>query len=360
MSELSELIAKRLRAVGPMSLADFMHEALLHPSYGYYTTRDPLGAQGDFVTAPELSQVFGELIGLWCYDTWERLGRPEPVLLVELGPGRGTLMHDALGALGRVPDFRAALRLHLVEASETLTQIQRTRLAGFDVTWHRDLGSLPEGPILLVANEFLDALPIVQLERGAAHWHERLVALAPDGKGMTLVRAEVPSPLAMLVPSELGNAELGSVFELCPAALTLAAHLGWRLGAAPGAALIIDYGHGEKACGDTLQAARRHRYCGILDEPGSADLTAHVDFASFAEAASAAGAHSHGPVTQRDFLLRLGVEARAQQIIARARGAERDIVASAVRRLIDPAEMGTLFKVLALTSPGVPAPDGFA
>jgi len=360
MSELQALIARRIRATGPMSLAEYMHQALLHPRYGYYVTRDPLGAEGDFVTAPEVSQVFGELIGLWCADTWTRLGRPEPVLLVELGPGRGTLMQDALRAAVREPEFRRALRLHLVEASPTLRRVQQDRLGGTAAAWHDELNSVPEGSMILVANEFLDALPIVQLERGDGGWCERVVTLADDGETLVLACATAPSPLADLVPTELNQSPLGSIIELRPSALTLAADLGRRLAAAPGAALLIDYGHVRQACGDTLQAVRRHRRSGILDEPGTADLTAHVDFASFAAAARAAGAVVHGPVTQGAFLCNLGIETRATQLLARAAPEQRDIIASAVRRLIEPAEMGTLFKVLALSSPGVPKPDGFS
>jgi NADH dehydrogenase [ubiquinone] 1 alpha subcomplex assembly factor 7 len=359
-SVLSDLIARRIRALGPMSIAEFMREALQHPRFGYYATRDPLGAEGDFITAPEASQVFGELVGLWCADTWERIGRPDPVLLVELGPGRGTLLQDALGATARMKDFRRALRLHLVETGERLRQVQQERLAEFAPTWHRELGGIPEGPFILIANEFLDALPIVQLERGEVHWHDRAVDLASNGEKLIFARAAAPSALATLVPSKLAGAAPGSIFEACPAALAIAAHLGRRLTTAPGVALFIDYGHAESACGDTLQAVRRHRYCGILDQPGSADLTAHVDFARFAEAARAAGAVTYGPVTQRDFLTRLGIEARAQQLLARATSPQRDAVAAGVRRLLDPLEMGTLFKVLAIASPGLPAPDGFA
>ncbi|HUK11400.1 MAG TPA: SAM-dependent methyltransferase [Stellaceae bacterium] len=359
MATLSDLIAQRIRALGPMSIAEFMHEALQHPRFGYYATRDPVGPEGDFITAPEASQAFGELIGLWCADIWERIGRPDPLLLVELGPGRGTLLRDALGATARIKDFRRALRIHLVETGARLRQVQQERLGEYDPTWHRDLGDVPAGPLILIANEFLDALPIVQLERGETHWHERAVDLASDDEHLIFARAAAPSALAALVPSGLAEAAPGSIFEACPAALTIAAHLGRRLNTAPGVAVFIDYGHTESACGDTLQAVRRHRYCGILDQPGNADLTAHVDFARFAEAARAAGAATYGPVTQRDFLMRLGIEARAQQLL-RAASAQRDAVAAGIGRLLDPQEMGTLFKVLAIASPGLPAPDGFA
>jgi NADH dehydrogenase [ubiquinone] 1 alpha subcomplex assembly factor 7 len=279
--------------------------------------------------------------------------------LVELGPGRGTLMGDALRAVARFPEFRRAIRLHLVETGERLRQAQEERLAEHAPTWHRELGTVPQGPMILVANEFLDALPIVQLERGSSAWHERVVKLA-DSERLTLACGAAPSVLGTLVPLELADAAPGSVFEARPAALAIAAHLARRLNATPGAALFIDYGHAESACGDTLQAMRRHRYCGILEEPGNADLTAHVDFASFARAARAAGADIHGPVSQREFLLRLGIEVRARQLLSRAAPAQRDTVAAGVRRLINPGEMGTLFKVMVIASPGLSEPDGFA
>lgn len=360
MSELRSLLARRIRAAGPMSLGEYMQEALLHPRFGYYATRDPLGAEGDFITAPEVSQMFGELIGLWCADTWMRMGQLGPVLLLELGPGRGTLIADALRAASRVPEFRRALRLHLVEASPTLRRIQQERLGQTAAIWHNDLGSVPREPMIVVANEFLDALPIVQLERGDGGWYERVVTLAEDAETLVLARAPTPSALAALVPAELRGSPPGAIFEARPAALALAAELGRRLTAAPGVALFIDYGHVREACGDTLQAVRRHRPCGILDDPGTADLTAHVDFASFAAAARASGTVVHGPVTQGDFLRRLGIETRAAQVLARAAPEQRNTIASAVRRLIEPAEMGTLFKVLAFTSAGFPAPDGFS
>ncbi|HUN47021.1 MAG TPA: SAM-dependent methyltransferase [Stellaceae bacterium] len=359
MTELGDLIASRIRATGPLTVAEFMAEALQHPRLGYYATRDPLGSSGDFITAPEISQVFGELIGLWCADTWERIGRPAPVLAVELGPGRGTLMADALRALAVAPDVRRALQLHLVETSRTLRARQAETLAAAAPAWHDTLASVPAAPMLLVANEFLDALPIRQFERAGDGWRERRVGLASDGHSLAFLTDPVPSVAATLLPAALAEAPAGSIAETCPAALVLAASLGERLQRHGGAALFIDYGHADSACGDTLQAVRRHAYHAVLEAPGSADLTAHVDFAAFAAAARAAGAGVHGPVTQGDFLRALGIEARLARLLRSAAPAQRHAIESGVHRLIDRAEMGTLFKVVALTRADAPAPAGF-
>ena len=359
MTELAELLARQIRAAGPLTIAEFMTEALQHPRLGYYATRDPLGAAGDFVTAPEVSQVFGELIGLWCADVWTHMGRPDPVLLVELGPGRGTLMADALRALAVAPDFRRALRLHLVETSPALRALQAKTLAVAEPVWHESLDQVPDGPLLLVANEFLDALPIRQFERRGGAWHERRVGLAEDGVTLAFMLAPSSSPHSVLIPPLTGGAD-GSVAEVRPGAIRLATEVARRLAADGGAALFIDYGHVDSARGDTLQAVRRHRYHPVLEAPGSADLTAHVDFRAFADAAGAAGARICGPVTQRAFLRSLGIELRARQLLAKASPETAATIESGVHRLIDAGEMGTLFKVLALTHADLPTPAGFS
>src|SRR6185312_4224494 len=296
VSALTALLAQRIRDAGPLGIDEYMAAALTHPEHGYYATRDPLGAAGDFVTAPELSQMFGELVGAWCIDSWARMGRPDPVILAELGPGRGTLMADLLRASRVAPDFRRALRLHLVEGSPVLRAKQAAALNEAEPRWHDDIATLPQGPLLLVANEFLDALPIRQLVRRSDGWHERRVALGRDGA----LDAEAA------IPPALSGAAPGSLCEIRPAALALAASLGARLSREGGVALFIDYGHAASACGDTLQAVRGHRRHDVLAEPGTADLTAHVDFAAVAAAATAAGARAWGPVTQGAFLVALG------------------------------------------------------
>jgi NADH dehydrogenase [ubiquinone] 1 alpha subcomplex assembly factor 7 len=354
---LAEKIARRLRAEGPLSLAAFMGMALHDPENGYYARRDPIGRAGDFITAPEISQIFGELIGLCAADWWQRSGRPDSVILAELGAGRGALMADFLRAAGTMPEFRRALRLQMVEASPVLRVQQQRRLAEAEPRFVTSFDALPPGPLLLVANEFLDALPIRQLVRGGAEWMERLVALAPDSRFVFTQGAESRA-LSMLVPPSLRMLSPGSVVEICPAAAALAASLGERLARSPGLALFTDYGYFPSAAGPTLAALRDHRPVDLLEEPGSADLSAHVDFAAFAAAAEARGAVAHGPVPQGRFLSALGAEARLAALSARARPEQRAALEAGLRRLIDPAEMGTLFKVLALTSPGLPAPAG--
>ena len=358
---LSETLARRIRLAGPISVAEYMAEALGHPTLGYYTTRDPLGAAGDFITAPEISQTFGELIGLWCAETWERMRRPDPVLLVELGPGRGTLMADALRALRRVaPAFRSALRLHLVETSPALRRLQAERLADASPVWHDRLADVPPGvPALVVANEFLDALPIRQFVRTGEGWRERQIGLDPAGAISRLAFAVAPVPTASLalIPADLRNAAPpGSLFEACPAALSIAGTIGARVVRDGGAALLIDYGHTASACGETLQAMRSHRYHDPLDAPGSADLTAHVDFAAVSRAAAETGARVWGPVPQGEFLRALGIEARAAMLLRRVTPDQAAAIESGCRRLIDPAEMGTLFKALAIADPALPPP----
>jgi NADH dehydrogenase [ubiquinone] 1 alpha subcomplex assembly factor 7 len=357
--DLATRLVHHIRSQGPLTIAAFMAMALHDPQAGYYASRQPLGASGDFITAPEISQIFGELIGLWCADLWQRMGRPDPVIVAELGPGRGVLMEDYLRAGSGVPGFRQALRLHLVEASPILRAEQQRRLAAADPVWLPDVDALPEGKLLLVANEFLDALPIRQLVRGHAQWAERLVAVDPAGRFCFTTGPESPV-LSLLVPPERRDAPSGSIVELCPAAAALAASLAGRLRRQLGAALFIDYGYNRGATGSTLAAIGDHRASDVLDAPGTADLSAHVDFAAFAAAARAGGAEIYGPVPQGRFLKALGAELRLAALLRRAAPGQRGALESGLRRLIDPAEMGTLFKVLAVTSPGLPAPAGFA
>ena len=348
---LAERLRRRIETLGPIDLGEYMQAALADPDSGYYATRDPLGAAGDFTTAPEISQMFGELVGLWAAAVWQQMRAPDPVLLVELGPGRGTMMADALRAAATMPAFRRALRLHLVEASPTLEARQRQSLSGTEAGWHRSLASLPDGPIIVLANEFVDALPIRQLELTASGWRERLVDCDGEG-GFRFLLAE--SALAALVPGTLAATTPGAIAELSPARLALADALGRRIRQSGGAALIIDYGYEVSAVGDTLQALKGHRPHPPLQAPGTADLTAHVDFAAFAEAARQAGADVHGPVEQGAWLQRLGIAERARRLAQK-----RPAVMTDLHRLIDAGEMGTLFKALALAPPGQATPPGF-
>jgi NADH dehydrogenase [ubiquinone] 1 alpha subcomplex assembly factor 7 len=356
---LGEKIARRIRTEGPLSLAAYMAMALHDPALGYYARHQPIGAGGDFVTAPEISQVFGELIGLWCAEMWRRMGQPDPVILAELGPGRGVLMSDLLRAAARVPGFRSALSLHLVEASAVLRAEQQECLGHFGPVWVPGVADLPDGPLLLVANEFLDALPIRQFVRGAVHWSERLVALDDEDR-LAFVDGQESPAASLLVPREQRDgAARGAVAEICPAALALGSTLGARLAHQPGAALFIDYGYFPRGPGPTLAGFQRHQPVSILDTPGTADLSAHVDFAAFAEAGRAGGAEIHGPVPQGRFLAELGAGLRLAALRALATPAQRQALDSGVSRLLDPAGMGTLFKAIALVSPGLPPPPGF-
>lgn len=355
-------LIRRIHAEGPLPLADVMAMALTHPRFGYYATRDPFGAGGDFITAPEISQMFGELIGLWAAVMWQAMGAPRELALVELGPGRGTLMSDALRAGRGVPGFSKAAQVHLVEASPTLRAAQAQTLApsGSAPIWHDTVGTLPNIPMLLIANEFFDALPIQQVIRRRRGWHERQIGLAATGDDLAWTESQGPSPLASLIdPAVAQMARMGDVVEICPSGLSIARSLGERLAARPGACLIIDYGYAEPAAGDSLQALRGHRFADVLSTLGAADLTAHVDFATLSRAAVEGGAASHGPVGQGAWLQALGINARTDILIRSANGEQAEAIAAAKHRLIDPSEMGTLFKVMAWTSCDMPIPVGF-
>jgi NADH dehydrogenase [ubiquinone] 1 alpha subcomplex assembly factor 7 len=359
-AELGRAIAARIRAAGPVSLADFMAEALSHPNLGYYRRGDPLGAAGDFITAPEISQIFGELIGLWLVDGWQRLRQPRPVSLVELGPGRGTLMADALRAARLRPEFIAAIHLHLVETSPGLRERQRSALSEFAPQWHKGLEMVPHGPILLIANEFFDALPIRQFEQTAKGWCERMIGLDDASERFRWVLAPPTAAVEALLSPQQRTRPVGTIAEVSPAARGLAAAIGTRVVAAPGVALVIDYGYDREGHGNTLQAVRQHAPADPLSNPGETDLTAHVDFSALSRAATAAGAETYGPVPQRDFLRALGIELRADRLCADAPHAQAEAIRSGVKRLIDPEEMGTLFRAMAIASPGFGPPAGFA
>ena len=355
-------LRRRIAAEGPLTVAEFMAEALGHPRHGYYTRRDPLGAAGDFITAPEISQMFGELIGLWCAVVWQDMGAPDPVVVVELGPGRGTLMADVLRAAATAPGFLGAARLHLVETSPVLRARQEEALAapvlGNAPVWHGSLDGVPEGPMLLVANEFFDALPVRQFQRTDEGWRERRVDAGEDG-GFRFVVAP-PAPLDPLAMKRLADAPEGGVIEVCPAGLALAGVIGGRVARHGGAALIVDYGPAESAAGETLQAVKGHAYHRVLETPGEADLTAHVDFAGLAAAAIESGAAAFGPVPQGTFLESLGIGARAEALRVGATAGQASDIRSAHRRLVDESEMGTLFKALAVAHPEMAPPPGFA
>ncbi len=360
---LARQIAATIRRDGPITVADYMASALADPEHGYYTTRDPFGAAGDFITAPEISQVFGELIGLWCGVVWQGMGAPAPVALIELGPGRGTLMADALTAAAKVlPGFAAAVAPVCVETSPVLRRRQaatlRARHPNVRVTWRDDLAAVGAGPALIVANEFLDALPVAQYRRRDDGWCERRIGLAADGDWLELVDVPIPGAPPDL-PAGLAAPPPGSIVEVAPARLAAVRQITHRLLRDGGAALLIDYGPATSGAGDSLQALRRHRFRDVLDRPGESDLTSHVDFQAIADAAAAAGAAVFGPLAQGTLLHRLGAEARLATLSRGRTPAAAAELAAGVRRLIDPKAMGLLFKALALAHPALPTPPGF-
>lgn len=352
-TELGRRIARRIALTGPISVADFMAEALGHPTLGYYRRAMPLGAAGDFTTAPEISQMFGEMIGAWLAERWQAMGQPSPVRLVELGPGRGTLMADALRATRGMPGFHAALDLHLVETNATLRAEQAGALAAYKPAWHERFDGVPAGPLLLVANEFFDALPVRQFHKTARGWRERMVGLAADGETLFFALAPGGTPFASFLPDAAEGAEA----ELCEQGRALGAEIGARVGRDGGWALIVDYGYDASGPGSSLQAVRSHRGTGVLDRPGETDLSTHVDFAALAAASQA---RVFGPMGQGDFLKRLGIAQRAEILKARASPAQRHAIDAALERLIAPDQMGTLFRVMAVGDDRSAAPAGFS
>lgn len=353
MTALVESLTRRIAATGPLTVADYMAECLLHPDHGYYSTRDPFGVQGDFTTAPEISQMFGELAGLCLAGAWLDQGRPPAVTLAEPGPGRGTLMADILRATRGVPGFHDAVRVHLIEASATLRARQRETLARQEVRWADSLDDLPEAPLFLIANEFFDALPIRQFVRDPAGWRERVVGLVDGALAFGLAPPAAQAALA----HRLADTRPGDIVEICPAAAPAMAAIAGRIARHGGAAVIVDYG-GWHSLGDTLQALSRHGRADPLAAPGLADLTAHVDFEALARAAPGVAV---SPLTPQGLWLeRLGITARAQALARGLTGAALDAHVAAHRRLTHPDEMGTLFKCLALHPIHTPLPPGFA
>ena len=353
MTPLEAEIRRIIETDGPISVADYMRLCLGHPQHGYYVTRDPFGAQGDFITAPEVSQMFGELIGAWAAAVWQRMGAPREVRLIELGPGRGTLMADALRAAKALPTFAAALSVHLVETSPVLRAAQKSKLTGANgpVAWHAQIEGVPEGPCIAIANEFVDALPVDQLVKDRDGWHMRAVGIVNDRLTFVVSPDALPG-----VTTEI-EAGTGSILESRhdqPIAL-----LARRIAQHGGAALIVDYGHAATGFGDTLQAVRGHAFADPLIDPGESDLTTQVDFAALARTARREGAQAHGPVTQGGFLRRLGIEARAARLTANATSQQADDIGSALARLVAADQMGDLFKVLAIADRKLGALPGF-
>ena len=351
MTPLARLLADRIIATGPISLADYMADCLMHPDHGYYTNRQPFGLEGDFITSPEISQMFGELIGICLGQAWLDAGSPSSFVLAELGPGRGVLMADLLRATKRIPGFHQAAQICMVESSPRLREKQRKALDLYQVGWFDTFADLPAGPLYLIANEFFDALPIRQFQRVRGGWRELMVEFAEDQ--FFYGWSDLISPDAL--SRRLANTTPGEIVELCPPATQIAAQLGRRIAATGGLAVVIDYG-GWVSRGDTFQAMKAHVSAAPLEEPGLADLTAHVDFAALADAAAPA---AWLYTSQGDFLTGLGIDVRSEALANRLTGAALDNHLNATWRLTEPAEMGNLFKVLALQRKGDPPPPGF-
>jgi SAM-dependent MidA family methyltransferase len=356
MTALGERIRAQIAATGPISVADYMALCLSDPRDGYYMSRDPFGQDGDFTTAPEISQMFGEIVAAWLATAWQMSGRPGDPLLVEIGPGRGTLMRDMLRTLARAaPAFLAEARVFLVETSPRLRAMQAATLgdAASRVTWVDRLDALPAGPLVIVGNELFDAIPARQFVMGGGRWRERVVSLDQDGALTFGIGAA--SVDAALVPDGVGRAKEGDVIEVAPARAALMQTIAERIAGKGGCGLFIDYGHLASGLGDTLQAVRRHGPEPVFDSPGEADLTTHVDFAALASVVRRAGLDAP-MTTQGDFLLKCGLLDRAGRLGAAGDNAARERLRADVERLAAPGQMGDLFKVLAILPRGVAAP----
>jgi SAM-dependent MidA family methyltransferase len=359
---LGERIADLIAAAGPMPIGEYMQICLADPRHGYYRHREAIGATGDFITAPEISQIFGELLGVWCALAWHALGKPPRLNLVEAGPGRGTLMSDLLRATGNFAGFHAALDIHLIELSAAMRERQASLLLPWRdrVSWHELPATIPDGPTVLIANEFLDALPFRQYVKTERHWRERGVGVTRDGSlRFTLCAALLDE--GKLPPDHDSEPE-GAIFETSPAREAFVETVAGRLKRDGGFALFVDYGHGRSGFGDTFQAARNHKFTDPLIEPGLADLTSHVDFAALAATAKACGLSVSPVVTQAQLLVALGLESRLQALAAKASADQQITLIGGVHRLIADDQMGKLFKALAIGAGADPAfpPFGLA
>jgi NADH dehydrogenase [ubiquinone] 1 alpha subcomplex assembly factor 7 len=360
LTPLAAVLNERIAREGPISVHDYMEACLADARAGYYPTRQPIGKDGDFVTAPEISQMFGELIGAWAAAVWQAMGEPSGTIVAELGPGRGTLMADALRAWRSTPSFRDSLSVALIETSPMLRETQRETLrhSPAPLGWYERLEDVPGGPLIVIANEFLDALPVRQLIRQGGVWRERCVTAGSRGAfaftaGDVVGDEALPSPLRDMIADD------GAIVEVRPGAEPLLSTLARRAKQAPVAALIADYGHERSGFGDTLQAVRRHRFADPLVMPGAADLTAHVDFAALKDTATGLGLCGFGPMPQGEFLLRLGLAERCERLLRGATEDQKAGLASGAARLADPRQMGLLFKVLILQASGLAPPSPF-
>jgi SAM-dependent MidA family methyltransferase len=346
---LKQRIVRQIRLNGPISVADYMALCLFDPKDGYYTTREPFGAEGDFITAPEVSQMFGELLGAWCINAWQEMGSPSSFVLCEMGPGRGTLMDDLLRTVARLsPAFCAAARIHMVELSDRLAELQRRKLAHhrLAIEWRTQLDTASRLPLILVANELFDAIPTRQYVKHRGHFVERLL-VADDDDRLHFI-AGTGTLDAGLLPAGHALAAEGTIFEISPQRVALMREIASRIGRSRGAALLVDYGHLQAGFGDTLQALRSHNHVDVLDTPGEADVTTHVDFHALAQAAKAEQCRT-ATMTQGDFLLAMGLLDRAGALGRDKSTDYQEQIRADVERLAGPDQMGHLFKLLCVT-----------
>lgn len=354
MNALEEMIRRRIVQDGPMSVSEFMALALGHPQHGYYMKQDPFGTGGDFTTAPEISQMFGEMIGAWIADAWMKCGSPERFILLECGPGRGTLMADILRAAKGAPGFHDAADVHLMETSPVLREKQKETLSGHAALWHETLDSVPDdAPLFVIGNEFFDALPVQQFVYQSGRWYERRIGLESDALSFVACDAPAPEMAGLPAPQD------GDIYEHSPLSRSIMNALSGRIARHGGAMLFIDYGYDHDAYGDTLQAVKAHQFAPVLDDIGDCDLTVHVDFAALQRAASDAGLSCYGPVGQGDFLRALGIDVRAHMLQQKASEAQQKGIQDALERLTSHDAMGQLFRVFAACGSGVSL-EGFA
>jgi NADH dehydrogenase [ubiquinone] 1 alpha subcomplex assembly factor 7 len=353
---LEKLLIRRIKEYGPVSVAQFMAEALMHPQYGYYQKKQPFGQKGDFITAPEISQIFGELIGIWVVSVWQQMGEPKNIHLVELGPGRGTLMDDILRATRMLKHFGSIVKVHLVEQSIALKRVQQERLLSkhTHIYWHETIETLPKEAVIVVANEFFDALPIHQYIRTEKGLVERVVSF--NDQKLCFIHGSVAPSVFNPITS---NLKIGDIYEVSPLSLQIMEDIAIHIVQYGGAALCVDYGYEMPASGDTLQSVKNHQYHEVLEDVGEADITAHVNFTALAHVAAMQGACVAGVVNQGDFLQRMGVDVRRDKLLQNANTQQKEQINTAVHRLIAESEMGTLFKVMAITQPHLPTPVGF-
>jgi len=344
MNALEKIIRDIIEGQGAISLAAYMELALQHPDYGYYRVREPIGREGDFITAPEISQMFGEMIGVWCAETWRSFDKPDPFALIELGPGRGTMMRDIMRATSNVGGFHTAKNLYLIDSDKALRKSQREKLADDAPHYVERVDQIAPMPSLIIANEFFDALPVRQFEKGFRGWCERMVTVANDALSFTLRPLDEGEDV--LIPAETREAKPGTVVEVSPKCQMIMRDLARRLATQRGAMLIVDYGYVAPSGSATVQAVSAHNYANLFERPGEIDLTAHVDFTALAETARDAGLEVSSIIGQGEFLTNLGIEIRADSLKKKATLPQSAAIDVALHRLIDNEQMGNLFKAM--------------